>query len=67
MLDDSDSNNLFLGSLFTNGWLSLILFVLGIICTVIVCDNKKDCAEKTCTIGKPQLMNHQCLCVEKAK
>lgn len=67
MLDDSDSNNLFLGSLFTNGWLSLILFILGIICTVIVYDNKKDCAEKTCTIGKPQLMSHQCLCVEQAK
>lgn len=67
MLDDSDSNSLFLGSVFTNGWLSLVFFIFGLIFTIVVCNNKQECSTKTCNVGKPQLMNHQCLCVEQAK
>lgn len=42
--------------------------VLTIILLVIAMSNDADCAKKTCPNGgQPRLMDHDCLCAEKAK
>lgn len=66
MLDDSDSD--MLGALFVFGGGGLVIFVLWIVVSIAVANNKDECGAMRCPDGlQPKLMAHDCLCVTKAK
>lgn len=68
MLDDDDVEFTALAFPVT-GPISFVLFLITIIIMlVVVSHNKDECAAMHCDNGgQAQLLNHQCLCVEKAK
>ena len=46
------------------GIVGLIIVIILFVCASM---NDDDCQKKKCANGEPRLMNHDCLCVEKAK
>lgn len=68
MLDDSDLDFEIL-AWPNGGWIITVLgFIVFIVMLVIVSDNKEECAKKHCDNGGTSvLLNHECLCVEKAR
>lgn len=67
MTDDDDV--LLAVVLFPEGsrwWISLIAITILIVLVLVVSDNRAECTKMHCESGAPVLMNHECLCVEKA-
>mgnify|MGYP000877429238 CR=1 FL=1 len=67
MLDDSDVDFALLSGIGATGAFGVVIIIIAIIISIIVYDNKEDCSKKKCEHGTPQLVNHDCYCIEKAK
>ena len=68
MIDDSDADDFFLLSLFTDGPVGWIALIIAIILAVVAANNQTDCSKKQCpNQQQPKLMEHACLCVTEAK
>lgn len=68
MLDDDDLE--FTALIWPGGgWgMTIIGIIVIVVMAIIVSGNKEECAAKHCDNGgTSMLMNHECLCVEKAK
>jgi hypothetical protein len=67
MLDDDDVEFVAL-AWSGGGWVIGVLgIIVLVIMMVIVSGNKDDCAKLSCPHGSPKLMEHECLCVDKAQ
>lgn len=69
MLDDSDIDDVVeLGVLMPNSAPGCLLWIaLLIVVAVLVARNREECAALHCPEGEPTLLNHECLCVQKAR
>ena len=68
MIDHSDGDDFWLASLFTPGGLGIILLIIAVVLWIMAMSNDVDCSKKQCPLDmSPKLMNHECLCVTKAK
>lgn len=67
MLDENDVDLAVVSGMGAVGAFGIVFVVLAIIISIIVYDNKNECAQKKCDFGHPELVNHDCYCVEKAK
>lgn len=68
MLDDNDFDDVAeLGVLMPNSALGCFLWIaLLIVVAVVIARNRQECAALHCPQGQAQLLNHECLCVQKA-
>ena len=69
MLDDNDSDQLWLGGMLIGGPIGLLLFVLWLFSLGVVQDNKNVClTTKQCPAGMTvRLQNNECECVMVAQ
>lgn len=69
MLDDSDLDDVLWFWPDGIGWIGAVIgIIIAIIIAVVVAGNHEECAKKFCPNGQPaRLLDHQCLCVEKAQ
>jgi len=67
MIDDSDADSFAVASLATSGWVSVILLLIALGFYFVACQNKDECAQAHCDVGKPMLVHHQCICETLAK
>jgi hypothetical protein len=69
MIDESDGDFFFLGSLFSSGGVAVVLGILAIVVYLIAFSNETECSKKSCPrpTQTARLMDHECLCVEVAK
>lgn len=68
MIDGDDVDFVALGSLATNGPVSIVLLVIAIILFIAASANEEECSKKSCSAGHvPKLTDNECLCVERAK
>lgn len=66
MIDGDDVDDAIMLSLFTPGWMGAAFVVLALVFWFVASRNADECAQKACSLGKPKLVEHECLCVERA-
>lgn len=68
MIDSHDGDDFWLASLFFEGPFGLLLLAVAVAIWIIAAQNSGECEKKTCPdLQAPKLMEHECLCVTKAK
>lgn len=69
MIDDSDADDFWLIALITDNPIIIVLaLVAGIVFGIIAVSNSQKCSTRHCPDGQtPKLMNHECLCVTRAR
>lgn len=65
MIDDSDGDVFWIGSLFTSGWVAVVLLAVAIVFWIIAAQNSNECAARPCLIATQtaRLIDHECVCV----
>lgn len=67
MIDDSDVDFAILASMGTRGWVSVVFAVAAFVLMVARCSSEDECGKRHCDKGKPTVVAHECVCVEKAR
>ncbi len=67
MIDQDDSDFLFLAGIGTPGWLGIALLVAAIVFAVIASNNADGCEDRACEHGSAKLLEGECVCVEAPK
>lgn len=68
MIDESDSDFVYLVSLVTDGPMSFVLFIIAMIFWYFAYVNEGECSKKQCPNDmKAKLENHSCVCILEAK
>lgn len=67
MIDDSDSEDFMLLSFLVDGPIGWVALVLALCVAAIALSNRRDCSKRTCAHGEPAVVQHECVCLEKAR
>lgn len=68
MIDESDVEDAGLFAALSPGLGGALLFIaLALVLAYFASSNAEECGERKCERGRPKLMNHECLCVERAE
>jgi hypothetical protein len=67
MIDDSDADFFGIAGIATSGWVSVVLCLIALGLYFVACQNKDECAQAHCDVGKPVLAHHQCICETPAR
>lgn len=64
MIDDSDGDFVLL--LAPGGIAGVFFLVAAVVIYIIAAGNQDECESKQCRTGSAKLIDHECLCVERA-
>lgn len=67
MIDDSDVDDWWMLSLVSSGPWALVTVAIMVVLWAVKCGNDDECAKMHCATGKPELLKHECLCVQEAR
>lgn len=59
--------DMFVGAMSTNGWLSLVFLAAMVACAIAYSSQTDDCATHHCDNGAPSVVKGECVCLERAR